>query len=105
MHEDDKKLTRALHKRLLTTKLVGVLYSLPILFLSLGVSYIFYSAALEFGGVFYAFLFFIPILLFFTLFAVYYRLKIAWGKSASLSIVIFLGIVLLFVFLYYVLLL
>ncbi|MCH7756857.1 hypothetical protein IIC45_02110 [Patescibacteria group bacterium] len=103
MHEDDNKLTRALHKRLLTTKLSGIAYALLILSLSLGVSFIFSYTARAVGGVFYAFIFFIPILLSFTLLAIYFRLKIAWGKSSAAYIVTFLGIILLFVFLVFLL--
>ena len=103
VQENDKKLARALTKRLTATKLSGIVYALLILSLSLGISFIFYSTAIQMGGVFYAFLVFIPILLSFTLVAVYYRLKIAWRKSSALSMVIFLGIALflLFIFLAY----
>ena len=103
MHEDDKELTRALHKGLLTAKLSGLVYALLILFLSLGVSFIFSYTARAMGGVFYAFIFFIPVLLSFTLLAVYFRLKIAWGKSSAAYIVAFLGVILLFVFLVFLL--
>ena len=103
VQENDKKLARALTKRLTATKLSGIVYALLILSLSLGISFIFYSTAIQMGGVFYAFLVFIPILLSFTLVAVYYRLKIAWRKSSALSMVTFLGITLflLFIFLSY----
>lgn len=103
MQEDDKELARALHKGLFTAKLSGILYALFIMSLSLGVSFIFSYTAKALGGIFYAFIFFIPILLSFTLLAVYFRLKIAWGKSSAVFIVTFLGLILLFVFLVFLL--
>lgn len=103
MQEDDKELARALHKGLLAAKLSGILYASFILSLSLGVSFIFSYTAKAMGGIFYAFIFFIPILLSFTLLAIYFRLKIAWGKSSAVYIVAFLGVILLFVFLVFLL--
>ena len=101
MHEDDKKLARALRRRLSTNKLAGIVYSILILSLSLGVSFIFYSTAAGMGGIFYAFLIFIPIILSFTLVAVYYKLKLTWRKSSALYIVTFFGAAFLLIFLAY----
>lgn len=101
MYKNDKKLVHTLHRRLLTTKLSGIVYALLILSLSLSVSFIFYFTAIRIGGIFYAFIVFIPIILSFTLIAVYYKLKLTWGKTFSLRIVVFLGTAFLFVFLAY----
>ncbi|MCH7598026.1 hypothetical protein IID27_03260 [Patescibacteria group bacterium] len=101
MYKDDKKLVHTLYRRLLTTKLSGIVYALLILSLSLSVSFIFYITAIRIGGIFYAFIVFIPIILSFTLIAVYYKLKLTWGKTSALRIVVFLGTAFLFVFLAY----